>query len=127
MKKPYLLTAFMTATTIQLFGQHRHHPVNNYSVSPILILLIVVIVILLGIIIYMSVSKSRNRVNNDDLAPSFYLKERLAKGEINKETFIEINDKIEEYDENENIQNPYLSLPVLCSSGLYWDFLFHNT
>jgi uncharacterized membrane protein len=110
MKKPYLLTAFMTATTIQLFGQHRHHPVNNYSVSPILILLIVVIVILLGIIIYMSVSKSRNRVNNDDLAPSFYLKERLAKGEINKETFIEINEKIEEYAENENIQTANLRL-----------------
>ena len=30
----------------------------------------------------MSVSKSRNRNNNGDLAPSFYLKERLAKGEI---------------------------------------------
>lgn len=100
----------MTATTIQLFGKHRHNPVNNYGSSPILILLIVVIVISLGIIIYMSVSKSRNRNNNGDFPPSFYLKERLAKGEINKETFIEVNEKIEEYDENEHIQTAKLRL-----------------
>ncbi len=110
MKKLYLLSTFMTATTIQLFGQHRHHPVNNFSISPIMIFLIVVIVILLGIIIYLSVSKSRNRNNNGDFFPSFYLKERLAKGEINKETFIELNEKIEEYDENEHVQTAKLRL-----------------
>jgi uncharacterized membrane protein len=44
------------------------------------------------------------------MAPSFYLKERLIKGEINKESFIEINKKIEDYDENEHIQTAKVRL-----------------
>lgn len=44
------------------------------------------------------------------MAPSFYLKERLAKGEINKETFIEISEKIEDFDENEHIQKAKVRL-----------------
>ncbi|MBN2173147.1 MAG: SHOCT domain-containing protein [Bacteroidales bacterium] len=108
MKKICFLTTFMTATTIQVFGQHGHHPVNSYSVSPLLIFLIVVVIILVGIIIYMSISNTRKRDDNGNMPPSYYLKERLAKGEINKETFIEIREKIEDYDENQHIQTAKL-------------------
>lgn len=78
--------------------------------SPLLIFLIVVIVIILGIIIYLNISKSRKGYDNGDMAPSYYLKERLATGEINKETFIEIEGKIEDCDDNEHIQTAKVRL-----------------
>lgn len=110
MKKYYILPVLMVASTLRVFGEHRNHEMYNNGLSPIVIVLIIIVLILLGIVIYKSFSKSLKGNNYENTDPFHFLKERFAKGEINKETFIEIRDKIEDGDENEHIQTAKLRL-----------------
>lgn len=110
MKKYYFLPVLMVASTIRVFGEHRNHELYNSGLSPIVIVLLIIILILLGIVIYKMKSKSMKGNNYENAAPFHFLKERYAKGVINKETFIEIREKIEAYNENEHIQTANLRL-----------------
>jgi uncharacterized membrane protein len=110
MKKYYILPVLMVASTIRVFGEPRNHGMSNNGLSPIVIVLLIIVLILIGIVVYKSFSKSLKGNNYENADPFHFLKERFAKGEINKETFIEINEKIEEYDENEHIQTAKLRL-----------------
>ncbi|WP_303922321.1 SHOCT domain-containing protein [Draconibacterium sediminis] len=110
MKKYYILSVLMVASTIRVFGEHRNHEMYNNGLSPIVIVLLIIVLILLGVIIYKMTTKSLKGYNYENIDPFHLIKERFAKGEINKETFIEIRDKIEDGDENEHVQTVKLRL-----------------
>jgi uncharacterized membrane protein len=100
----------MIVSSIRVFGEHRNHEMYNNGLSPIVIVLLIIVLMLLGIVIYKSFSKSLKGNDYENATPFHFLKERFVKGEINKEKFIEIKEKIEDGDENEHIQTAKLRL-----------------
>lgn len=92
MKKINLLSLLIISLSIQAFGmQHDNHGMRNEGFSPLLWLFLIVLVITIGIILYRFVSKTSTGVNTaESVDATGIVKGRFANGEINKNTFTEI-------------------------------------
>jgi len=96
-------------TAIAYGSSKRSHQMYNNNSSPLLIVLLIIIVVLLGIVIYRIFSKPYSKGNDEITDSLHFIKERLAKGEINKETYNEILERIEQ-DKNDYIETAKLRL-----------------
>jgi uncharacterized membrane protein len=104
-----LLFSFLLPTALFFGSSQRSHQMYNNNSSPLLIVLLIIIVILLGIVIYRIFSKPYSKGNDEITDSLHFIKERLSKGEINKETYNEILERIEQ-DENDYIETAKLRL-----------------
>lgn len=111
MKKIYLLLLMIISSTMKSFGNHGNEEIHGGYFSPFIWVLLIILVITFGIILYMYLSKSSSSLKNDENFDAFhFLKARFAKGEINKDIFSEIGERLERDDDNNYVETAKLRL-----------------
>ena len=92
MKKINLALLMIISLSLQSFGmQHDNHSMRNDGFSSLLWLFLIVLVITAGIILYRFVSRTSSGTNSEEGIDAVdIIKGRFANGEINRNTYAEI-------------------------------------
>ena len=106
MKKINLSLLLIIFLSLQSFGmQHGNHGMRNEGFSPLLWLFLIVLVITIGIILYRFVSRTSSGINTVDSADATgIVKGRFANGEIDKNTFTDIMNIINQDSDRDYIE-----------------------
>jgi len=91
MKMIYVYLLLMTTMMLESFEIHGNHEMGNGQFSPLLWLFLIVLVITTGIILYRFVSRTSSGNNTEGSIDAVeIIKGRFANGEINRNTYADI-------------------------------------
>ena len=95
----------MTTMMLESSGVHGNHGMRSGQLSPLLWLFLIVLVITTGIILYRFLSRTSSGINTEDSIDAVVIiKGRFANGEINKNTYTDILNVINQDSDRDYIE-----------------------
>lgn len=105
MKMIYVFWLLMTTMMLESFGIHGNHGMRSGQLSPLLWLFLIVLVITTGIILYRFLSRTSSGINTEESVDAIrIIKGRFANGEINKNTYTDILNVINQDSDKDYIE-----------------------